>query len=191
MEKFTSITSKVAVLTNINIDTDQIIASDFLKVTTKDGLGKNLFAAWRFLDNGDENPDFVLNKTETKDAKILVAGDNFGCGSSREHAPWSLVDFGLKVVISTSIADIFKNNSLKNGFLPIEVDKEFHNELMQLNAEEITVDLEKQIVKTSKTTYSFTDDTFAKYCMVNGTNEFDYLLSKTDDIDTYEKEFSK
>jgi len=160
-------------------------------VTTKDGLGKNLFASWRFLKNGDENPEFVLNKSETRDAKILVAGDNFGCGSSREHAPWSLVDFGLSVVLSTSIADIFRNNSLKNGFLPIVVSKEFHAELLKLNGKEITVDLENQMVKTSETDYSFEIDPFSKYCMVNGTNEFDFLLEKSDAINAYELEYKK
>ena len=189
MEKFISITSTVAVLPNINIDTDQIIASDFLKITTKDGLGKNLFASWRYLKNGDENPEFVLNKPETRHAKILVAGDNFGCGSSREHAPWSLVDFGFKVVLSTSIADIFRNNSFKNGFLPIMVSKKFHSELLKLNGKEITVDLENQIVKTSQTNYSFDIDPFAKYCMINGTNEFDFLLNKKEEIDKYELDY--
>lgn len=191
MEKFTSLTSTVAVLPNVNIDTDQIIASDFLKVTTKEGLGKNLFAAWRYLENGDENPEFVLNKSETRNAKILVAGDNFGCGSSREHAPWSLVDYGLKVVISTSIADIFRNNSFKNGFLPIVVDEKFHKELLELNGSEVTIDLENQYVKTDSSKYSFDIDPFAKYCLVNGTNEFDFLLSKKDEIEAYELEYNK
>ena len=191
MEKFTVLTSKVAVLPNINIDTDQIIASDFLKVTTKDGLGENLFAAWRYLENGDENPNFVLNKPETCDAKILVAGDNFGCGSSREHAPWSLVDFGLRVVLSTSIADIFRNNSLKNGFLPIIVSEEFHKELLELNAQEITIDLENQIVKTAKTEFKFDVDQFMKFCMVNGTNELDFILKKLPEIKAFEAEVGK
>ncbi len=191
MEKFTVLTSKVAVLPNINIDTDQIIASDFLKVTTKDGLGENLFAAWRYLENGDENPNFVLNKAETRDAKILVAGDNFGCGSSREHAPWSLVDFGLRVVLSTSIADIFRNNSLKNGFLPIIVSEEFHKELLELNAQEITIDLENQIVKTAKTEFKFDVDQFMKFCMVNGTNELDFILKKLPEIKAFEAEVGK
>jgi len=191
MKKFRTLKATVAVIQTENIDTDQLIPADFLKITTKDGLGKHLFSNWRYLPNGDKNPDFVLNKEETKHAQILVAGDNLGCGSSREHAPWALLDYGFRVVISTSIADIFRNNSVKNGLLPIVVDHSFYNELIAYNGNEITIDLPRQTIKTDLTEYTFYIEPFVKYCLINGISQLDFLLNKEEEIRTYELEHSK
>ena len=150
MEKYTKFTSRVAVIPVNDIDTDQIIPARFLKVTDKAGLGANVFCNWRFQADGSENREFILNQPEYKSAQVLLAGNNFGCGSSREHAPWALMGFGFRAVISTTFADIFRNNSLKNGLLPIQVSASAHQELMGYFSDHaernITVDLEKQQV---------------------------------------------
>jgi 3-isopropylmalate/(R)-2-methylmalate dehydratase small subunit len=176
------------VLGQQNIDTDQIIPARFLKVTEKTGLGKWLFADWRYDGAGKERPEFPLNKPEAKGARILVAGDNFGCGSSREHAPWALYDYGFRAVLSTSIADIFRNNALKNGLLPIVVPEDVHRQLLTQPVGEISVDLEAQSVTLPDgAKVKFPIDRFARYCLLNGVDELGFLLSKEDLIQAYEK----
>jgi len=192
MAKFTSLNSRVVVLPNNDIDTDQIIPARFLKVTDKVGLGNNLFADWRYNADGSPKPDFILNKPENKGAQVLLAGDNFGCGSSREHAPWALTGYGFRAVISTSFADIFSNNSLKNGLLPIIVDHKTHQTLLEIFEEipqaEIQIDLEKQIVSLpTGQQVSFPIDVFAKTCLLKGTDELGYIQSFSDQISAYEK----
>ncbi len=186
MKKFETITSNLAVLDFENVDTDQIIGSDHLKITNKEGLGKHLFSDWRYLTNGEDNPDFVFNQSEVKDAKVLVAGDNFGCGSSREHAPWALLDFGIEVVISSSIADIFSNNAIKNGLLPIEISKQQHQFLLSKNGSKISVDLEKKTISCVNKIMSFALEPFARYCLLNGIEQLDFLISHLSDIDNFE-----
>jgi 3-isopropylmalate/(R)-2-methylmalate dehydratase small subunit len=186
MEPIKTFTSKTVVLPTENIDTDQIIPARFLKATSKNGLGEKLFSDWRFDAAGAEKPDFALNKPEAKGARVLVAGDNFGCGSSREHAPWALYDYGFRAVISTSIADIFKNNSLKNGLLPIVVDKATHAKLLATQTE-VTVSLEAQTVTLSDgTTTKFAVDPFSRYCLLNGIDELEFLLQQDADITRFE-----
>lgn len=187
MKKFTSITSNIAVLNIENIDTDQIIGSDHLKITNKEGLGKHLFSAWRYLSNGQNNPEFIFNQPETQNAKVLVAGDNFGCGSSREHAPWALLDFGVEVVISSSIADIFSSNSIKNGLLPIIVSKQEHQFLLSQNASKIKVDLKDQHITCSNKIILFEIESFARYCLLNGMEQLDFLMDHLSEIEKYEK----
>ena len=187
MEPITRLTSTTAVLPQTNIDTDQIIPARFLTVTTRDGLGKSLFADWRYLADGSPDPQFALNQPVAQHAKILVAGDNFGCGSSREHAPWALLDYGFRAVISTSLADIFCNNSLKNGLLPIIVDGKVHEWLLTHPGAEITVDLEaKRLSLPDDTQVAFPIEAFARHCLLNGTDELGYLQSKVADIERYE-----
>ena len=192
MEKFTKFTSTVMPLPNNDIDTDQIIPARFLKVTDKEGIGKNLFFDWRYLADGSPNPEFVINDPRYQAAQILLAGDNFGCGSSREHAPWALVDHGFKVVISSSFADIFYNNALKNSLLPIKVDPETHEMLFHLLEEvpqvEITVDLVDQVVYLpTGHKVKFPLDSFAKNCLLEGVDQMGYLLNLQDKIEDYEK----
>jgi len=187
MEPIKSVTSKTVVIELDDIDTDQIIPARFLTTTTKEGLGKNLFTDWRYRKDGSPNPDFVLNRPEAEGAQILVAGRNFGCGSSREHAPWALLDFGLRVVISTEIADIFFNNALKNGFLPVVVDEETHAWLLDNPGAELTIDLESSTVTLpdGKTT-AFTVESFARYCLLNGLDQLAFLTQHAKDIADYE-----
>lgn len=188
MRDFKLVTSRTVVLPMDNVDTDQIIPARFLKVTTKDGLGKNLFADWRYDRAGRPQPDFILNQKESEGAMVLVAGDNFGCGSSREHAPWALVDYGFRAVIGTSIADIFKSNALKNGLLPIVVDSETHEYLLEHPGEEVTVDLElKTLILQDGREVVFPIDAFARYCLLNAMDEFDFLLAQAGRISTYER----
>lgn len=192
MAKFTSLQSRVVVIPNNDIDTDQIIPARFLKVTDKVGLGKNLFADWRYNADGSAKPDFVLNKPENEGVQVLMAGDNFGCGSSREHAPWALTGYGFKAVISTSFADIFSNNALKNGLLPIKVDAKTHQTLLDIFEElpqaEIQIDLETQTVSLpTGQQVSFPIDKFAKTCLLKGTDELGYIRSFEDKITAYEK----
>ena len=193
MPKFTTLTSHVVVLPMNDVDTDQIIPARFLKATDKLGMGDNLFADWRYNPDGSPKPDFVLNKPESQGAQILLAGDNFGCGSSREHAPWALTGFGFHAVISTSFADIFRNNSLKNGLLPIIVDEQTHRDLFDLLEEvpnaELAVDLASQTLTlpTGKKV-SFPIDGFAKTCLLKGTDELGYLQSFENQIAAYERE---
>ncbi len=192
MAKFTTLESHVVPLPEENVDTDQIIPARFLKVTDKDGLGKSLFCDWRYLADGSDNPAFVLNEPASQGAAVLLAGDNFGCGSSREHAPWALVGWGLRALISTSFADIFKSNSLKNGLLPIEVSKEVHQQLMAtVNADRtarVQVDLESQtLTLPSGEKVTFPVDAFAKRCLLNGIDQLGYILSFEDAISKYEQ----
>jgi 3-isopropylmalate/(R)-2-methylmalate dehydratase small subunit len=187
MEPIQTFTSKTVILPTENIDTDQIIPARFLKATSKNGLGDKLFADWRFGADGAQKPDFALNKPEAKGARVLVAGDNFGCGSSREHAPWALYDYGFRAVISTSIADIFKNNSLKNGLLPIVIDRATHAKLLATPGAEVTVSLEAQAVTLPDgTSAKFAVDPFSRYCLLNGIDELQFLLQQDADITKFE-----
>jgi len=190
MEPIKTFSSKTVVLPTENIDTDQIIPARFLKATSKNGLGDKLFADWRFAADGSEKADFALNKPEAKGARVLVAGDNFGCGSSREHAPWALYDYGFRAVISTSIADIFKNNSLKNGLLPIVVDKATHAKLLATPGADVTVSLEAQTVTLPDGdglhSTKFSVDPFSRYCLLNGIDELEFLLQQDADITKFE-----
>jgi 3-isopropylmalate/(R)-2-methylmalate dehydratase small subunit len=188
MEPIKTFTSRTVVLPTENIDTDQIIPARFLKATSKNGLGDKLFSDWRFTAEGAVKPDFALNKPEAKGARVLVAGDNFGCGSSREHAPWALYDYGFRAVISTSIADIFKNNSLKNGLLPITVDAATHAKLLATPGAEVTISLEAQTVTLADgTSVTFSVDPFSRYCLLNGIDELQFLLSQDAEISAFEK----
>ena len=190
MAQFTTLTSRVILLPVNDIDTDQIIPARFLKATDKNGMGDNLFADWRYNVDGSPKPDFVLNKSESKGARILLAGDNFGCGSSREHAPWALTGFGLRAVISTSFADIFRSNALKNGLIPILVDEETHKMLFEYLEEvpqaEFTVDLESQTLSFENGSVKFPIDPFNKACLLNGVDELGYILGFEKEIAEFE-----
>jgi 3-isopropylmalate/(R)-2-methylmalate dehydratase small subunit len=191
MDKFTTLTGIAAPMPLVNIDTDMIIPKQFLKTIKRSGLGVNLFDEMRYDQDGNEIPDFVLNKPQYREAQILVAGDNFGCGSSREHAPWALLDFGIRCVISTSFADIFYNNCFKNGILPITLPQEQVDILMS-DAEKganarITVDLESQTVTASDgQTFAFELDSFKKHCLLNGLDDIGLTLEKAVAIDSFE-----
>lgn len=191
MQKFTTLTATAAPMDLINIDTDMIIPKQFLKTIKRTGLGKNLFDEMRYDDNGNEIADFVLNQPAYRNAQILVAGDNFGCGSSREHAPWALLDFGIRCVIAPSFADIFFNNCFKNGILPIKLPKEDVAKLMDdakrgSNAV-VTVDLEKQEISgPDGGTIRFDVEPFRKHCLLNGLDDIGLSLEKKDKIDAYE-----
>ncbi len=191
MEKFKNITAVAAPLPEVNVDTDKIIPKQYLKTIERTGLGRGLFSELRYNDDGTENEDFVLNKSQYRNAKILVAGDNFGCGSSREHAPWALLDYGIKVVISTSFADIFYNNCFKNGMLPIVLDEKEVSLLMEetergSNAT-LTVDLESQDITTSDgNKINFKIDKFLKHCLLNGLDDIALTLQKNSEIGSYE-----
>jgi 3-isopropylmalate/(R)-2-methylmalate dehydratase small subunit len=191
MEKFTQITGIAAPMPMINVDTDMIIPKQFLKTIKRSGLGQNLFDEMRFDDSGNEIPDFVLNKPAYREAQILVAGENFGCGSSREHAPWALLDFGIRCVIAPSYADIFFNNCFKNGILPIVLPQEQVDALMD-DAEKgqnarMTIDLEAQTITASDgTVFHFDIDPFRKHCLLNGLDDIGLSLEKAAAIDGYE-----
>jgi 3-isopropylmalate/(R)-2-methylmalate dehydratase small subunit len=183
--------SIVAPLLVNDIDTDQIIPARFLKATDKVGMGDHLFADWRYRPDGSPQPDFVLNNPLYRNALILLAGDNFGCGSSREHAPWALCGFGFRAIISTSFADIFKSNSLRNGLLPVEVSPETHGHLAQLVEAEpeaqVTIDLESQtLTGPDGTRVTFPIDSFSKYCLIHGVDELGYLLRFEGAINNFE-----
>ncbi len=190
MAQFTSLTSRVVALSVNDIDTDQIIPARFLKATDKKGMGDHLFADWRYNSDGSPKPDFVLNRKESQGAQILLAGDNFGCGSSREHAPWALTGFGFRAVISTSFADIFRNNALKNGLLPIIVDEATHKMLFDLIEEvpnaELSVDLATQTLSFSHGSVTFPIDPFNKTCLLNGVDELGYILGFEKEIAAFE-----
>ncbi len=191
MEPFTTLTSRVVVLPNENIDTDQIIPARFLKATDKAGMGDHLFADWRYDRAGNPKPDFVLNRPESRGAQVLLAGDNFGCGSSREHAPWALMGYGFRAVISTSFADIFRNNALKNGLLPIVVDAATHRRLLELLAADpagqVTVELASQTLRLPDgSTATFPIDGFSKDCLLEGVDQLGYLLKRLPAIEAYE-----
>ncbi|WP_347172747.1 3-isopropylmalate dehydratase small subunit [Polaribacter uvawellassae] len=191
MEKFTQLTSRAIPLATENIDTDQIIPARFLKATDKLGFGENVFKDWRFHKDGSINEEFPLNDT-TFSGSILVAGNNFGCGSSREHAAWALVGYGFKVIVSSFFADIFKGNALNNGLLPVQVSEDFLKKLMvhlQKNpTSEVTVDLENQLLKSAMGTAAFEIDAYKKTCMLNGYDDIDYLISKKDKITAFENQ---
>ncbi|MEL6465268.1 MAG: 3-isopropylmalate dehydratase small subunit [Pseudomonadota bacterium] len=191
MDKFETLTGIAAPMPLVNIDTDMIIPKQFLKTIKRSGLGANLFDEMRFDRQGNEIPDFVLNQPQYRNAEILVAGDNFGCGSSREHAPWAIKDFGIRCVISTSFADIFYNNCFKNGILPIALPQEAVDVLMA-DAEKganarMTVDLEKQTVTTSDgDSFSFEVDAFKKHCLLEGLDDIGLTMEKASSIDSFE-----
>jgi len=192
MEKFTKLRGVAAPFNMINIDTDKILPKQFLKTIKRSGLGKHLFTELRYTDDGSENPDFVLNKPSYRDSNIIVAGDNFGCGSSREHAPWALLDYGIKCIISTSFADIFYNNCFKNGILPIVVTKGQLHQLME-DAENgansvFDIDLESQeITRPDGEKVYFEIDEFRKHCLINGLDDIGLTMEKEKNIDNFEK----
>ena len=191
MDKFTKLEGVAAPLKRVNIDTDMIIPKQYLKTIKRTGLGKGLFSEHRYKDDGSENPDFVLNKAAYRKAQILVAGDNFGCGSSREHAPWALLDYGIKAVVSTEIADIFRNNSLKNGLVPVVVDEATHGTLLAKPGAEIEIDLERRsLTLPDGSVVTFPIEAFARYCLLNGIDELGFLLSQADQIAAYERSHS-
>ena len=192
MDKFVTLTSNIVPIPDRNIDTDQIIPARFLKATTREGFGENLFRDWRYDDSGSPKPDFILNRPDMS-GKILVAGKNFGCGSSREHAAWAIYDYGFKVVVSSFFADIFKNNALNNGLLPVQVSDPFLQNIFKLHEEnpmlELTIDLNDQtitIVGTDKQE-EFDINPYKKYCLLQGYDDIDYLLSQQEKIEAYEQ----
>lgn len=193
MEPFRTVSSRVIPLLADDVDTDQIIPARFLKVTVKKGLGVNLFSDWRYLPDGSPRPEFVLNRPENAGRSVLLAGDNFGCGSSREHAPWALVDWGIRAIISTSFADIFKNNAMSNGLLPVVVEPAVHAALVSaLEADpdaEVGIDLaERRLTLPDGTTVEFPVDSFAQKCLLAGTDKLGYIQSFGEAIDRYEAE---
>jgi 3-isopropylmalate/(R)-2-methylmalate dehydratase small subunit len=196
MQPFTTVTGVAAPIRTVNVDTDKIIPKQYLKTIKRTGLGQGLFAEMRYRDDGSENPDFVLNKPAYRNAKILVAGDNFGCGSSREHAPWALLDFGISCVISTSFADIFYNNCFKNGVLPVIVspdvlEKLFDDAERGANAT-VTVDLERQEVRgPDGGTVHFDIDPFRKHCLLNGLDDVGLTLQNASKIDAFEERLAQ
>jgi len=188
IEPFSILTSRTAVLPVDNIDTDQIIPARFLTTTQRSGLGRHLFADWRRDAHNEPRKDFVLNQSEAMGARILVAGGNFGCGSSREHAPWALLDYGFRAVISTGIADIFRSNALRNGLLPVVLDADTHAWLMANPSVEITIDLQEYEVRLPNgRTAAFEVEPFARHCMLHGVDPLGWLLSRADDIRRYEE----
>lgn len=191
MEKFVKIISPIVPLPLENVDTDQIIPARFLKSTTRDGFGENLFRDWRFNKDGSENKDFVLNNV--KEGEVLVGGKNFGCGSSREHAAWAITDYGFKVVVSSFFADIFKGNALNNGLLPVQVTEEFLQAIFDANENggaHLEVDLENQRITIQETGQqeSFEISSYKKHCLVNGLDDIDFLLSNKEAIEEFEKQ---
>ena len=191
MKSIQRFSAKIVVLPVENVDTDQIIPARYLKTTNKAGLGDSLFADWRYNTDGQPKEDFVLNRPDVQDVEVLVAGNNFGCGSSREHAPWALLGYGFRAVISTYFADIFQNNSLKNGLLPITVDADVYTELANRFAEspevQVTVDLESQtLTLPGDRQVTFPVDPFAKHCLLNGIDQMGFLLAEDEAIASYE-----
>jgi 3-isopropylmalate/(R)-2-methylmalate dehydratase small subunit len=191
MTQFETITGKMVAVSTENIDTDQIIPARFLKTISKTGLGKHMFADWRY-DEGDIRHDCVFNLPHASNAEVLVAGDNFGCGSSREHAPWALMDFGFRAIVSTSFADIFRNNALKNGLLPVIVDEETHRQLLSLAEEdhdsEVVIDLRQQtLTLPDGRSVEFPIDGFSKTCLLEGIDQLGYLEKQEDKISAYEQ----
>jgi 3-isopropylmalate/(R)-2-methylmalate dehydratase small subunit len=194
--KFDRLTSRLVPLPSENIDTDQILPARFLKTTTKTGLGRLLFYDWRYDAAGKPKPEFILNKPECSGVSVLLAGNNFGSGSSREHAPWALTDFGFRAVISTSFADIFRNNALKNGLLPVLVEKPVHERLFKMASADpgaqVTIDLASQsLLLPDGTSVEFPIDPFSKKCLLEGVDDLGYLLAQADRIALYEQAHSK
>ncbi len=195
MEPFSKLTGKAAPLEMINVDTDIIIPKQFLKTVKRTGLGISAFYNIRYDDNGNENPDFVLNKPEYKDAKVLITGENFGCGSSREHAPWAILDMGIRCIIAPSFADIFFNNSFKNGILPIQLPQEQVDTLMKEAKDNpdatFEIDLEKQtITRGNKFSFDFDIDPFRKHCLLHGLDDIGLTLEKGSEISAFEEKRS-
>lgn len=193
MEPIRKFSGRMVALPINDIDTDQIIPARYLKVTDKNGLGAACFADWRYESDGSPKPDFPLNNAQYQGAAVLIGGHNFGCGSSREHAPWALIGAGFKAVISTYFADIFKNNSLKNGLLPVIVDQETHQQLISLTQEDpsasITVDLEAQkVILPDGRAVTFPIDSFSRYCLLNGVDQLGFLLGLDEQIKHYERD---
>ena len=189
MEPVRQIRSRSTVLPLTDIDTDQIIPARFLRTTVREGLGKQLFADWRYAADGSPKPDFVLNQPQSEGCQILVGGRNFGCGSSREHAPWALLDYGIRAVISTEIADIFRSNSLKNGLVPVIVDEATHAWLLANPGVELTLDVEAcTLTLPDGRRVHFPIEPFARYCLLNGVDQLGYLLSRNDTIAAYERD---
>jgi 3-isopropylmalate/(R)-2-methylmalate dehydratase small subunit len=187
MQPIKRVTSKTVVIASSDIDTDQIIPARFLTTTTNEGLGKQLFADWRYQSDGSPKAEFVLNRPEARGAEILVTGRNFGCGSSREHAPWALLDYGFRAVVSTEIADIFRGNSLMNGLLPIVVDEQTSQWLLHHPGAEVDIDLEsRRVTLPNGTSVAFPIEPFARHCLLNGVDELGYLRSKLNDIERFE-----
>jgi 3-isopropylmalate/(R)-2-methylmalate dehydratase small subunit len=187
MQPLRRITSRTVVIASSDIDTDQIIPARFLTTTTKEGLGKQLFADWRYQEDGSPKREFVLNRREAHGAQILVAGRNFGCGSSREHAPWALLDYGFRAVISEGVADIFRGNALKNGLLPVVVDAETSQWLLHHPGAELDIDLETlRLTLPTGAAIAFAVEPFARHCLLSGLDEFGYLRSKLPDIERFE-----
>jgi 3-isopropylmalate/(R)-2-methylmalate dehydratase small subunit len=188
MEPIRRIVSRTVVLPQRDVDTDQIIPARYLKVTQRGGLGEALFADWRYDKEGRPRQDFALNDPKNKGAQVLVAGDNFGCGSSREHAPWALRDFGFRAVVSSSIADIFRSNALKNGLVAVVVDRDVHERLLATPGVEVTIDLETCTLSAAPgMRVSFPLDPFARHCLMNGVDELGYLLAQSQAIAEYEE----
>jgi 3-isopropylmalate/(R)-2-methylmalate dehydratase small subunit len=192
MERFIKINSKAVLLPFEDVDTDQIIPARFLKSVSREGFGENLFRDWRYFEDSSPNPDFVLNQEGNK-GDVLVAGRNFGCGSSREHAAWSLVDYGFKAVVSSFFADIFKNNALNNGLLPVQVTDDFLNQVFEILKRKpearLEIDLQSQEISLvgSSLTESFEINSYKKYCLQNGFDDIDFLLNKKNEIEAYEQ----
>jgi 3-isopropylmalate/(R)-2-methylmalate dehydratase small subunit len=188
MDPVKLIRSRTVVLPIPNIDTDQIIPARFLTSTTRAGFGKHLFTDWRYQRDGSLRPDFELNRPEAAGCRILVGGRNFGCGSSREHAPWALLDYGFRAVVSTEIADIFRSNALKNGLLPVVVDDVTHSWLLAHPGSEIVIDVERRaLLLPDGQAVAFPLEAFARYCLLNGIDELGFLLSERDRIAEYER----
>ena len=188
MEPVRLIRSRTVVMPSTNIDTDQIIPARFLTTTTREGLGASLFADWRYDASGAPRSDFILNRPEARGCEVLVAGRNIGCGSSREHAPWALLDYGVRAVVSTEIADIFRSNSLKNGLLPVGVDETTHQWLLAHPQAEVEIDLAATVLRLPDGREArFPVDAFARYCLMNGVDELGYLLAQSAAIDAYEQ----
>jgi 3-isopropylmalate/(R)-2-methylmalate dehydratase small subunit len=187
MRPMTSVRSQTVVLPFTNVDTDQILPARFLTTTTKEGLGRQLFSDWRYRADGTPIPDFVLNRPEALGCEVLVAGRNFGCGSSREHAPWALLDYGIRAVISTEIADIFRGNALKNGLLPVTVDESTAAWLLAHPGASVTIDLETaRLTLPTGVSIEFPIEAFARHCLLHGIDELGYLRGKLPEIERYE-----
>jgi len=187
MQPLKRVHSRTVVLPVTNVDTDQIIPARFLTTTTREGLGRQLFSDWRYRADGTQNADFVLNRPEARGCEVLVAGRNFGCGSSREHAPWALLDYGIRAVISTEIADIFRGNALKNGLLPVTVDESIAAWLLAHPGASVTVDLESaSLALPTGVSVAFQIDAFARHCLLHGIDQLGYLRGKLPEIERYE-----
>jgi len=187
MQPFKTLTSKVVVLSQANIDTDQIIPARFLTTTTREGLGKHAFNDWRYEADGSPKPEAILNRIDPSEYRIILGGANFACGSSREHAPWALLDYGFKAVISTEIADIFTSNALKNGLLPIVVNQEVWDDLAQNQDQPVTIDLENaQIQRGNAAPVPFKVEAFARQCLIDGVDTLGWLLARDENISAFE-----